>query len=676
MNLLEFANPTGWWWALLAIPIAVIYILKIRVRRQPVTTLLFWDQLFDEKAPRSWWQRLRHLLSLLLQLLFLMLLVAALVDPLWSWQKNRQRHIVLIIDNSASMRAVEDDGRTRLEKAKRSASGLVRSLRSGDRMAILAAGGRPHVAIGMASHQRSLLSAIETLAPTDGPTDVMSAVDVAERLLADQEQNGEIIVVSDGCFEDIEQLASHPNVVLYGVGQQRDNVGITRFQVRRSLLDVVGYQVLVDVTNFSMEERKCRIELNLEEELVDVIPLELAPGETETRIVDHTSPNGGRLVATLNVDDALDTDNTAIAVLPKRTPVPIVLVTNGNLFLNSVLRSIPLVDLQLVTEVPSSAPANGILVLDRITPQQLPPGRVLVIDPQSSCDVWTLGDTISQPIVASVDSDSPLTRHLRLDNVLFPDARHLKISAEHEPLIQDPLDQPLFGRVRRPGGDVVVLTCSLEKGDLPLRIAFPVLMKNTIEWFQGNSGLLRPSVATGKMVSVNLPTTQATDAESTTGTSPPDGVNETAADNSSVEEVEQDVAVVEQAEAEQKAKWVLVSPSQQTIPIATPDQQATIGPLLETGLWTLRPEAETEAEKPLDSAGSDAGPADYTNAISVACNLADAAESDLRPRTELTDIGSLRMLALGGRSLWFYLTLVGALVIVNEWWLYQRRIVG
>ena len=64
------------------------------------------------------------------------------------------------------------------------------------------------------------------------------------------------------------------------------------------------------------------------------------------------------------------------------------------------------------------------------------------------------------------------------------------------------------------------------------------------------------------------------------------------------------------------------------------------------------------------------------NTISIACNLADAAESDLRPRAELTDIGSLHMLALGGRSLWFYLTLLAAGVIVTEWWLYQRRIVG
>ena len=38
----------------------VFYILKIRLRRVPVSTLLFWEQIFEEKKPRSLWQRLRH----------------------------------------------------------------------------------------------------------------------------------------------------------------------------------------------------------------------------------------------------------------------------------------------------------------------------------------------------------------------------------------------------------------------------------------------------------------------------------------------------------------------------------------------------------------------------------------------------------------------------------------
>ena len=102
MNLV---NPTALLLAGLAVPIVVFYILKIRLRRVPVSTLLFWQQIFEEKKPRSLWQRLRHLLSLLLQLAFLALLVFALAEPIFRWQQARARRLVLVVDNSASMNA-------------------------------------------------------------------------------------------------------------------------------------------------------------------------------------------------------------------------------------------------------------------------------------------------------------------------------------------------------------------------------------------------------------------------------------------------------------------------------------------------------------------------------------------------------------------------------------------
>src|SRR5690606_37826680 len=123
-------------------------------------------------------------------------------------------------------------------------------------------------------------------------------------------------------------------------------------------------------------------------------------------------------------------DNQALALLPRRDPLPVVLVTEGNLFLQSVLESIPLVQWQVVTQPPAAAPKGGVLVLDRIAAATLPAGRVLVIDPQGDCDLWKVGEAIEEPIVASVDADSPLTQHVRLTNILFPDARRLEFTTD------------------------------------------------------------------------------------------------------------------------------------------------------------------------------------------------------------------------------------------------------
>src|SRR3954449_6422475 len=98
-------RPTAMLWAALAVPIVAFYILKIRLRRVPVSTILFWEQVFEEKRPRSLWQRLRHLVSLLVQLAFLLLLVLALAEPFFPWEARQARRLVLILDNSARMNA-------------------------------------------------------------------------------------------------------------------------------------------------------------------------------------------------------------------------------------------------------------------------------------------------------------------------------------------------------------------------------------------------------------------------------------------------------------------------------------------------------------------------------------------------------------------------------------------
>ena len=73
---MNFLSPTSLLLFGLALPIVLLYILKLR-RREPVSTLMFWEQLFREKQTTSLFQKLKHLLSLLLQLLFLALLALA-----------------------------------------------------------------------------------------------------------------------------------------------------------------------------------------------------------------------------------------------------------------------------------------------------------------------------------------------------------------------------------------------------------------------------------------------------------------------------------------------------------------------------------------------------------------------------------------------------------------------
>ena len=135
-----------------------------------------------------------------------------------------------------------------------------------------------------------------------------------------------------------------------------------------------------------------------------------------------------------------------MAVLPTRRPINVALVTPGSVFLKSALESIPLVDLKLFQqELPEAEegqpapPVNFVLpenvqrsitILHRLVPAQLPPGKLLIISPQTDSDLWTVGKAIEQPLVATVSEQSPVTQHVKLTNVLFPDARSLTFAGE------------------------------------------------------------------------------------------------------------------------------------------------------------------------------------------------------------------------------------------------------
>ena len=637
---MNFANPLALLWLGLAAPIVIFYILKIRLRRVPVSTVMFWSQVFEEKRPRSIWQRLRHLVSLLVQLAFLLLVALALADPFWSWEELQAQRVVLVVDHSASMNAT-DVAPSRLAAARQQASRLIRGLRARDEMAIVSVGSTPKVVCGLTGHQRTLQNALASIEPTDSPTRVPAAIELARRLLADH-PNPRIVLVSDGCFAEAKTLINDNQIELVAVGTKAANVGITQFQVRRSLVDTIGYQVQLEVQNFSDEPVECRLEIDLEEQPVDVLPLKLAPDKPFSRTIEHASAAGGRLVARLVHIDALAADNQAVALLPQRVVQPVLLVTTGSHYLQRVFEAIPAIELQVVSVPPESVPTGTIVVYHRQTPETLPRGNTLVIDPTASNDAWTLGEKLENPLVGKQQSDSPLLAHVRLDNVWMPSSRKIEMTEKAETLITAVTGEPMYLAVERSGdrrGDkLLVLSVDLEQGDLPLRTAFPIMISNAISWFQGRKGELRESLATGSLAEVEIEDLSDSPAARTT----------TSDEQPTLPEL------------------LLRSPVGEDLALPAGRQRLTLGPFDRAGIWTLHASAKQGDSR---QSGETTSPPVWQ----VASNLANAPESDLRPVIERDSIAHADLLGFAGRPLWFYLTLLAAGLISLEWFLYQRR---
>jgi hypothetical protein len=738
---MSLAVPAALAFGLVALPIIVFYILKVRLRQVPVSTNMFWNQIFDEKPPRSIWQRFRHLLSLLAQLLLLALMVFALADPIFSWQANKARRVVLVIDNSASMQATDVEP-SRFEAATKRAIELADGLRFRDQMAIVLAGSRPDVVLGMSGHVPTLKEAIRSIKVSDNPTGLNSAIDLGRQLIGDH-PNGEVIVLTDGCGNNIaqattqnqptteakpathlqggsatespgrersetltadndasekeptdnessdeqpneEQIASTPPLPprerssSQGEGDlseaddvkiswqvfatEAPNVGITKFQVRRSLIDMLGYEVLASVKNASETTIKARLEIALADSVVDVIPLELKPGELWSRSLEKTSRQGGILAATLtqvrSADDegdespeetdandsekrddlnSLTADDNAWAILPEQKVQNVLIVTEGNLFLRKVFEANPLVNVTTVTEIPEEWPKETLVVLHRMIPKNLPSGDVFVVDPFEDCDQWTIGDTIDNPIVTEIDKTSELMTHVRLDNVVLPEARKIEFKTEPKILAGTISQDVVYAQLKRPGGKCLLLSVDLDKSDLAFRTTFPIMVTNALNWFVESSGDLRESSSTGDFVTWTVDAKELADKS-----------------------------------------LILQDPNENDTTVAndlsdsTSEQQGTItlGPFETTGVWALGQRDATESESVDDTA--------IELVTNFAVNIASERETDLRPDEEMLERSTETTARSNwfGKPVWYYLIFTAAVLFVVEWLLHQRRVLS
>ena len=75
---MHFLTPLGFLLAGLAIPILLLYMLKLRRRQVQVSSTFLWVQLLRDQQANAPWQKLKRNLLLILQLLILAALVIAL----------------------------------------------------------------------------------------------------------------------------------------------------------------------------------------------------------------------------------------------------------------------------------------------------------------------------------------------------------------------------------------------------------------------------------------------------------------------------------------------------------------------------------------------------------------------------------------------------------------------
>jgi hypothetical protein len=143
---MSFLTPLFLALGLLAAPIIVLYMLRLRRREILVSSTLLWQKLLRDREANAPWQRLRRNLLLLLQLLILAALVLALARPFLPVPSVVSGSIVVLLDGSASMLATDVEP-NRFEAAKKQVHSLIEELGGGDQMTLILVGRSPDVLV-------------------------------------------------------------------------------------------------------------------------------------------------------------------------------------------------------------------------------------------------------------------------------------------------------------------------------------------------------------------------------------------------------------------------------------------------------------------------------------------------------------------------------------------------
>lgn len=501
--------------ALLPIIVA-LYFLKLRRTEQRVSSTYLWKTLVRDTAANAPWQRLKPNLLLLLQLLFLIALIAALARPFVWGSTAASSHLILVLDTSASMRAT-DAPPTRLAQAIVQARRLIENLPDGARVTVIDAGASVRVPVSGAADKAAAFRAVEALQAGPGGTDMGSALTLAATI-AENEPEAELVLLSDGHFTLPENIAVPSRAQFISIGSGRNNQAFGSFTVA-SQGGGKALSAFVQLLNFSDQTTTRRLVLRNEKgQLVTARDVVFEPNKAQVITLTDLPPEAESFMAQLEGADFLATDDSAWAVVPLRDRAEVRVLTSGNRFLETALALLP--GIQVTTIKPTDAltattTANlppALTILDSTIPTgTLPAGNLLFIAPPQATDYFSVTGRIEAPVPLSVSADDPLTRYVDLRDVAIQDAVRIFLPPwGRAVLVERTTGAPLLIVGEADGRRVGILGFDLRHSDLPLRVAFPLLMANLVD-------TLIPGGAAGipRNVEPNRPLTIAVAPETT-----------------------------------------------------------------------------------------------------------------------------------------------------------------
>ena len=485
---MNFLSPTLLWGLLALVPFTLIYFLKVRPRRKPSNAFFLWEKILQEKSASALFRRLRDVLSLLLMALVVLLIVLAMARPKMTSEDSRD--LLLVIDQSPSMAAGENQGQV-IEIAKREAASMVRALDGSRRLAIVGLADRLNFISHLSDSPKDLLDAIDSIQPSPVPISE-DALNEVNRLA--EGEKSRVVLLTDG-HGGLNTLGDEVEIIR--IEGPTGNAGI----VAADLAWVPGRSGVVSffykVASSFPEERSAELILKEKDgsRILRVIPLLLKPGISEGETIEISEMVAGSWLAAREIADALPADNRVVMGLNEAQKIPVSVQSEQPYFFERSLEAFARAGgLQIV----SNQTAKVILTDSSGAEGE----QVIVFNPKGDADWWSeVGEPLEQAIPIIKAAEHPLLRHLEAENINFAGARQLKAPENAVVLVESESGVPLIYKARSSGRQALVINLDPNEAEFFLSPWFPVLVYDGARNLTGEESALRTVYPVGSQVS-------------------------------------------------------------------------------------------------------------------------------------------------------------------------------
>ncbi len=419
--------------------LVLFYLWERWRRRVAVPSLLLWEAVREDTIRA---RRFRPDLLFMLQLLLLSALIAGLARPYLAGPGGVDvggRHI-FVLDTSASMQAREGTS-SRFDEARRQALKLLHGLHDADEVMLVDAGHTPEVMINFTRDHQAVATALQQAAPTDTAGDLALALAFVEPARQREDVPTEVEV-----FTDIPRAQLPPRlrdqVSVFQVGESDDNLAIEALQIFQGRFqDPRSARAYVLVENFGHRDGHGFLTVQLEDQVVNRNGFTIAPRESKGFLI-HDFPGPGRVIAQLEVADALAADNRAYGWIRPVTPTRVLVASPPSPLLDDLrdlATATPGLQLSIVDPADFSVAAAqqvDLVIFHRFVPAAGPGVNALYIYPPKDNGLFPVAADAENIEVLDWNARHAALQSLRpLASLPLQRARVLSVPAWSEPLL-------------------------------------------------------------------------------------------------------------------------------------------------------------------------------------------------------------------------------------------------